>query len=231
MGMVASFMGLERDNYYEILSSENIHFGIRVLTPLKKSFHRLNFLSIKNLGDMSKKFSSDFRGEGGRIQTPFELISGWDIRNDDIVYQVFVAPVKNNGSSFDKIKEYFLNEHSVYNISMGIANFNASISEINIIKDTAIEFINTDDYILINSAIPVEHVKDLKFNKDDFNSYNFVEEDMMPGDFVANENREVRKMNKLIFSITPNPLRIKITEPFYKIKLPEEVINIQFMDA
>ncbi|HYX08994.1 MAG TPA: CRISPR-associated protein Cas5 [Bacteroidales bacterium] len=231
MGMVASFMGLERDYYYEILSSENIHFGIRVLTPLKKSFHRVNFLSIKNLGDMSKKFSSDFRGEGGRIQTPFELISGWDIRNDNVAYQVFITPVQNNGSTFDKIKEHFLNKHPVFNITMGTANFNATISDIGLIKENAIENVNSDDFILINSAIPVDHVSDLKFNKDDFDSYNFVEEDMMPGDFVANKNREVQKMNKLIFSVTPNPLRVKITKPCYKLRLPEEVINIQFMDA
>ena len=214
-------MGLERDNYYEILSSENIHFGIRVLTPLKKSFHRLNFLSIKNLGDMSKKLSSDFRGEGGRIQTPFELISGWDIRKDDIVYQVFVASAGNNSNTFDEIKEHFLNKHPVYNISLGTANFNASISNIHVINDKVIERMKTDDYILMNSAIPVDHVRDLKFNKDDYDSYNFVEEDMMPGDFLSNGNREVRRMNKLIFSVTPNPLRVITSMAFYKIQLPE----------
>ena len=35
MGIVAAAMGLERDSYYELLSSENIHFGVRVLTDRK----------------------------------------------------------------------------------------------------------------------------------------------------------------------------------------------------
>ena len=203
MGMVASFMGLERDNYYEILSSENIHFGIRVLTPLKKSFHRLNFLSIKNLGDMSKKFSSDFRGEGGRIQTPFELISGWDIRKDEVIYQIFITSTTEGGEVFESIKNHFINSYPVFNITFGEStNFSASITDIYLCDAKMDDRFNSENYSLVHSAIPTKHVDDLKFDKEDFESYNFVEEDMMPGDFVSNNNREVRKMNRLLFSTT-----------------------------
>ena len=38
--------------------------------------------------------SSDFRGEGGRIQTPFEVVSGWDLTKDEVVYQVFISPTE-----------------------------------------------------------------------------------------------------------------------------------------
>ena len=63
MGIVAAAMGWPKDSYYEDLASENIQLGIRVLKPLKKSFHRLNFLSIKSTGDIAKHWSSDFRVE------------------------------------------------------------------------------------------------------------------------------------------------------------------------
>jgi CRISPR-associated protein Cas5h len=53
---------------------------------------------------------------------------------------------------------------------------------------------------------------------------------MMPADFLANNNREVRKMNRLLFSVTPNPLRVILKTSLYKIQLPDEKINIQFMD-
>ncbi|MFW6351989.1 MAG: CRISPR-associated protein Cas5 [Bacteroidota bacterium] len=97
MGIVAAVMGWDRDSYYEALSSENIHFGVRVLTPLKKSFHRLNLLSIKKPGDMLKKWSSDFRGEGGRIQTPFEIVSGPDLVKNEVEYQVFLGVNRGGG--------------------------------------------------------------------------------------------------------------------------------------
>jgi CRISPR-associated protein Cas5h len=230
MGMVAAVMGLERDSYYERFASEKIRFGVRVLSPLKKSFHRLNLLSIKSLGDMSKKFSSDFRGEGGRIQTPFEVISGLNISKDMVTYQIFIAANENGETEFECIKESFLEKEPVFNITLGTANFSASISDIQCIssEDTS-ECL--DDYILIHSAVPSEHISELQFSKDDFDNYNFVEEDIMPGDFIANKNREVRKMNRVVFSTTPNPLRVKLNKPYFKIALNGEQLNIQFMDA
>ena len=231
MGMVAAAMGLERDSYYELLASENIHFGVRVLTPLKKSFHRLNFLSIKTLGDLSKKMSSDFRGEGGRIQTPFEVVSGLDLRKDEVVYQIFISPAENGRKIFENIKDHFLNANPVFNVTLGVANFSASIHDVILGEAIVSREFTSDSYSIVHSAIPTEHVKDLKFDKGDFDSYNFVEEDMMPGDFVANDNREVRKMNRLLFSTSANPLRVKLNSPAIKLNLPEGEISFQFMDT
>ncbi len=232
MGMVAAVMGLDRDSYYERFASEKIRFGIRVLTPLKKSFHRLNFLSIKSLGDMSKKLSSDFRGEGGRIQTPFEVVTGLDISKDMVTYQVFIAANNNNGKDeFEVIKESFLKKEPVFNITLGTANFSASISDVHCLQGEETQSESPEDYILLHSAIPSEHIAELQFSKDDYDSYNFVEEDMMPGDFVANKNREVRKMNRVVFSTTANPLRVKLNKPVFNIILNNELLNIQFMDS
>src|SRR5699024_4938202 len=111
MGIVAAAIGLPKDSYYEEMASERINFGIRVLNPLKKSFHRLNFLSVKSVGDVSKHLSSDLRGENGRIQTPFEIITGWKMAQDEVAYQIFISG-KDKGS-FDKIKTHFLNEEPV----------------------------------------------------------------------------------------------------------------------
>lgn len=231
MGIVAAAMGLERDSYYELLASENIHFGIRVLSPLKKSFHRLNFLSIKTLGDLSKKMSSDFRGEGGRIQTPFEVISGWDLTKDNVVYQIFISPTELGGKVFKDIKTHFMNANPVFNVTLGVANFSASINDVFLGESVASTDFDPDNYTLVHSAIPTSLVKDLKFVKAEFGSYNFVEEDLMPGDFVANNNREVRKMNRLLFSTSTNPLRVKLNKPPFKMNLPEGEIAFQFMDV
>jgi CRISPR-associated protein Cas5h len=231
MGIVAAAMGLPKDSYYEDLASENIQFGIRVLNPLKKSFHRLNFLSIKSTGDMAKNWSSDFRGEGGRIQTPFEVITAWDLSKGDVVYQVFLKAEDKGKMIYESIKTHFLEKEPIYNITLGTANFTASFSDIQIFKKNQIEIINANDYVQIHSAVPVDHVEDLKFDKKEFGNYNFVEEDMLPGDFMANGNREVRKMNRLLFSITPNPLRVKLKGSFYVLKSDTGELNIQFMDA
>lgn len=230
MGIVASAMGLSKDSYYEEFASEKINFGIRVIQPLKKSFHRLNFLSVKSIGDMAKNWSSDLRGENGRIQTPFEIITGWDIGRNEVSYQVFITSTELGNENFEKIKNHFLHKEPVYKVSLGIANFGASISEIQLLRDNNIRKKESEDFILINSAVPVKIIEELKFEKDEYENYNFVEEDMLPGDFIGNGNREVRKMNKLLFSITNYPIRVKLNAHFYEIETKTEKLNIQFMD-
>ncbi|NEN22778.1 CRISPR-associated protein Cas5 [Cryomorpha ignava] len=232
MGIVAAAMGWPKDSYYEDLASENIQFGIRVLSPLKKSFHRLNLLSIKSTGDMAKKWSSDFRGEGGRIQTPFEIVSGWNIGKDEVCYQVFLKSNGNgNGNSvFDDVKAHLLNKDPVYNITLGTANFSARISEIQLFKESEIQEQTSNDFIFLHSAVPTDYVEELRFDKDDYDSYNFVEEDMLPGDFIGNKNREVRKMNKLLFSTTAHPLRVKLLGSFFVLADGADEMNIRFID-
>ncbi|HRP33517.1 MAG TPA: CRISPR-associated protein Cas5 [Agriterribacter sp.] len=231
MGIVAAAMGLQKDSYYEEFASERINFGIRVLSPLKKSFHRLNLLSIKSLGDVAKNWSSDFRGENGRIQTPFEVVTGWDIGKNEVIYQIFISGTELGKENFNQIKNHFLTKEPVYNFSLGIANFVAHTYDIELLKDDRISKKKTEDFVLIHSAVPANMVDELKFNRDEFDSYNFVEEDMLPGDFVGNRNREVRRMNQLLFSITPHPLRVKLNSSFYQIATGSEGLNIQFMDV
>lgn len=232
MGIVAASMGLPKNSYYEDLASENIQFGIRVLSPLKKSFHRLNFLRIGSNQDDFRGVSSRQSGKAqtGPVQTPFEVITGWNIAQSDVSYQVFIKASSTGKKQFEKIKNHFLNKEPVYNVTLGIANFTARISDIVLFNESDISIANMKDFVLIHSALPVHIVEELKFDRDEYESYNFVEEDMLPGDFVANRNREVRKMNKLLFSITPNPLRVKLVDSFYKIESDSENVNIQFMD-
>lgn len=230
MGLVAGIMGWPKDSYYEKLSSDNVRFGIRVLVPLKKSFQRLNFLSIKKTGDISKSLDSDFRGRGGRIQTPFEIVSGLNLTTDDVAYQVFISAKENGGAVFEEIKKHFLDKNPVFNLTLGPANFQASLQDIEVITGSQIKTKTSDEFIRIHSAIPVANVEELKFTKEEAEQYNFVEEDMMPGEFVADNNREVKKMNRLLFSTTKHPLRVKLSSSYLEVNTQNELLNIQFMD-
>lgn len=231
MGMTAAAMGWEKDSYYERLSSDHIRFGIRVLTPLKKSFQRLNLLSIKSTGDISKSFDSDFRGKRGRIQTPFEIVSAQNIARGEVAYQVFLSPVHSGKDTFSVIKDRFLNKEPVYNLSLGPANFQASIYDQILIESDDITEQSSEDFIHLHCAVPSKFIDELEFSKENHNQYNFVEEDMMPGDFVGNDDREVREMNRLLFSITNLPLRVRINRSYWNICYESEDINIQFMDV
>jgi len=230
MGIVAAYMGWPKDSYYERLSSKNIYFGVRVLQPLKKSFHRLNFLSIKSTGDLAKNFSSDFRGNGGRIQTPFEIVSGLNLAKDEVVYQIFIGHSEEGVPIFDQVKNHFLHKQPIYNVTLGTANFQASVYEVELIHSTDVEQKASEDFIYIHSAIPVGQVESLEFDREEYEQYNFVEEDLLPGEFVSDGNREVKTMNRLLFSTTIHPLRVKVNAEFWKVKTSNEVLNLQFTD-
>jgi CRISPR-associated protein Cas5h len=233
MGIVAAAMGWPKDSYYEDLASDNIQFGVGVLSPLKKSFHRLNFLRIGSNPKDFRGYSSrqSERPQTGPIQTPFEVITPLEIRKSDLKYKIYLKATNNGKVIFEKIKNHFLNNEPVYNISLGTANFMAQISNIKLYEKNQIKQTKESNYIMLNSAVPVDLVEDLKFEKDNLDNYNFIEEDMMPGEFVSNGNREVKTMNKLLFSITQKPLRVKLNSSYYQIEESEQIINIQFMDS
>lgn len=101
MGMLASIQGKDRDSYYNEMASDKIRIGVRILCPIKKSFHRVNLLSIKNV--------NDFRGKSGRTQVPFEVVSGLNPKTDFVKYRIYISCYEEGKSQFEALKKYFKN--------------------------------------------------------------------------------------------------------------------------
>jgi CRISPR-associated protein Cas5h len=220
MGMLAALLGLPKDEYYSSLASDKMRIGVALLSPIKKSFHRLNFLSIKSLGNLKtdfekeRAFTSDFRGTGGHIQTPFEIITGYQLQDDEVWYRIYVSYFEEGKNTFEQLKTYMLNQQSHYNLSFGIACFSAYVSKVKCYQENEIEKCKSDNQIIeFNSAIVSDKISALKFEKQD--NYSFVEEELMPADFVANQNRELSKMNRVIFTHNALPLRVAYSGNYY----------------
>jgi CRISPR-associated protein Cas5h len=235
MGMVAAAMGWQKDDYYDKLSTKKIRFAIRVLEPMKKSFHRLNFIRIDdNIGDFSKSMSSDFRGHSGKpIQTPFEVITPIDLRTGDVAYQVFLAAGESGTGTFDEIAQHFTNHPPVYNLSLGTANFQANLTNIQLLKAAQIVEQQAEGFLLLHSAVPSKMVEELSFEKDQLDRYNSVEEELLPGEFYSDPKRmrELKSMNRLLFSISQHPIRVRLNASFWEVHTERESLNIQFMDV
>jgi len=231
MGMVAAAMGWEKDSYYERLSTEHIRFGLRVLEPIKKSFHRVNFLRVETVGNLAKSMSSDLRGHGGRIQTPFEVITPVELTRGEVAYKVFLGPSNTGDDVFQQIKRQLLDHPPVYNISLGTANFQASIGNIRAIEEPHVKEHNTNDFVLMHSAVPSKLVKELAFEKENLDRYNLVEEELLPGEFIADYNRELKSMNRLLFSLSEKPLRVRLNGSYWMVSLDGKTLNVQFMDV
>lgn len=232
MGMLAAILGIGKDEYYEVLASDKIRIGIALCSPIKKSFHRLNLLSIKSLGNLrvdfekERAFNSDFRGTGGRIQTPFEIVTGYNIQNDEVWYRVFISCFADGKQIFQQLKECILAKQSHYNLSFGIASFSAYISSAKVYESEFVEEkIIQNQLIEMNSAVNSDNISSLKFEKQD--DYSFVEEELMPSDFIANYNRELSKMNRVLFTHNALPLKVVYSGKFYVL---QNTYNVTFLE-
>lgn len=199
MGILAAICGMPKDSYYELFSSENLDIGIASLSKTKKTIHRLNFLRV--LGP------SDFKGRQGRIQTPFEVVSGHDIKNSSVQFRIFLHPREIRPEEFEKLKSIVILKGNKFPLTLGVANFNASISNYQDYKSNEFE---PDGFVRFSSAINSENVQDIELITEDDNSISIVEEEQMPADFIANYNRELKKINRMLFSVSGSTIKAKL---------------------
>lgn len=221
MGMIAAILGRPRDSYYEELASDKIRIGLRVLSPIKKTFHRLNMLKIIGRGD--------FDGSGGRIQTPFEIVSGLDISRDMVSYRFFISCAEAGRTTFEELKSNLENGRQTFALTFGTANFTASFVTHHIYRNVL--EIPSSDWVEMSSAIPSELIEELDFDNDrEVDTLEMIEEELLPADFIANYDRELSKMNRVLFSTTSRSIKVRLSKPHYELKGDDEIQNILFLE-
>jgi CRISPR-associated protein Cas5h len=218
MGILAAICGLPKDSYYEVFSSNNIDIGVDLLSRIKKTIHRLNLLKIESL--------SDFRGKNNHVQTPFEVVTDEDINKSTISYRIFLRPLDLDNEHYSNLKNLIKTKGNKFPLTLGIAGFNASIS--NYKEYDAFERKADNKFEYFNSAINADDVLEIE---EDGGRISIVEEELMPADFVANNNREVKKMNRMLFSVSSSPLKARLKDTSAVIELTDGKTKelIQFM--
>lgn len=211
MGLLAAILGRGRDTYYKEMASDNLRIGVQLLSPVKKTFHRLNYLSIKTLGDIAKDSLGDFTGRNGRIQTPVEMVTGYDLSRDFVKYRVFLAADTEGVAIFDEIKKALIEKRSHYNLSLGVANSLASINNIRVFFD--VREVSTIEAIDIHSAVASEYIS---FPEDEISNFN-LEEELLPLDFLDNHNRELKNLGRFLFSNDGQPFKAKVSCSYFQL--------------
>lgn len=218
IGLIASALGKPKDSYYESLKSDQLRIGIVILHPIKKSMHRLNHLMVKT--------REDFTGRSGHIQTPFEVVSGLDIGKGEVCYRVYLSPTEIGKDCYEEIKQCFIKRSFHYTLTLGTANFLAHVSNVKIHSDVSSQFSN--ELLPFHSAVNADQVEEVKFELKDENW--FIEEELMPADFIQNGDRELSKMNRMLFSLNSKPIIVRTTGEFYEFQENGNIQRIQFME-
>lgn len=219
MGIVAAMLGFEKDTYYKKLNSENMAISVGLGSSIKKSFHRLNLLMIKGMGD--------FRGKLGRVQTPFEIIMPHDIKCQSVIYDIFIATKNDQSNIALQLKEVLKKNNPVFNLAFGIANFHASIKNYTVVEHTKYSTLNSENKnILFDSCVPSESINSIS---SDYENNFHIEEEHYPCDFVDDFNRELSRMQRLLYSTNANPISVNYSGEYYQVNINDLTKNICFI--
>lgn len=220
IGMLAAIMGEDKNAYYEKYRATDLKIGLRVLSDLKKSFHRLNLLMIKG--------SHDFRGGKGRVQTPFEVVTGYDLKKDMVKYRIYLAAGEND-ALYQSISEKLLNNSRQFNLSLGIAGFSAFV--LNVRKISPTEKLAHGEWIELHSAGNSDQIEEIDFPRDREFKFNHIEEELLPADFIGGERgREVFRMNRVLFTTRDFPMQIKLSGTYFELPSEDGIENIQLLE-
>jgi CRISPR-associated protein Cas5h len=75
-----------------------------------------------------------------------------------------------------------------------------------------------------------ETVEELLFNKETEYGSNYLEEELLPADFLKNGSRELAKLNRTLFSTRNLPLEVQLSVPYFRLVGESENQNIVFLE-
>ncbi len=221
MGMLAAIMGLPRDGYYGLLGSARLQLGLRIVNPVKKSFHRLNYLKVES--------SSQFTGSNGRIQVPVEIVTGRHPRHSQLCYRLYVAAGTSSqgGESFEQLHQHLRNKGGHYPVSFGAAPFAARLKQWQLAQASSMP--TPAAPVLMHSAVPTQYIKQVALPAAE--AFRQIEEELLPADFMVDGTRKLQHMNRLLYATDGQPLPLALNSPYWQVQYPTipDTEHISFM--
>lgn len=172
IGMLASILGLKKDSYYKVFSSENINISLKIKDESKKYVTPMNHL----------------KSGGGRRQVRHEFLIPKNNKISFIIYLYFksfkykdllIKKIKDKELGYgislgqSQFKGYIKNE-AIFNSFKIIDNYKGEISTITSIKNI-IEINNLEENTLIKDIFPL-NFKEIKKGREPFKYKNILYE-------------------------------------------------------
>lgn len=201
IGIIAGLLGYKRDSYYEKFSKDQCKVAVGLYSPVKKIVQKMNLLQVKSLNDLngSKEHHSQCATEW---VIPHNIVDGY------IDYRVWFH---HKDHIVMKELESLLNNSVGYYKSLGISLALGSAQNLGWIEydDTyKIEKNITDDYVDINSIIPIDTLKDIDIKESSL----FLIKEELPLEFDKKRRLTLDGKNKMIINNYATSIKAKVTE-------------------
>jgi len=199
-GVIGAIVGIDKKIYMKYFTKDKADIAITIRKPIKKVRLGINLL---NFNDSMTKIE-------GKNPTRIEFLK-------DPEYRIYFS--HNDEEIYESVKAHIKNHTSIYTPTMGlsenIANFKY-IGEYSVEND-----IENEEYVEVNSVIPLKNVKPghIKF---DYDHEYFTE--MLP--LEIDENRKVTDYGDVMFEKNGNRIYGVFAKTIYLEGLNERIIIV-----
>ncbi len=153
-GLIGAITGLDKSNYLSYFQTDSCLISVSVKNKIIKTYISENLINTKNVEMFARMNSKKI---SPRTQIKFEFLK-------NPRYRIYVY--LNDYNLFKQLKENLENHITKYSISMGLSELLANFEYIGCYNCEPIE--NNDNYIEINSVIPLDlinSINDIKFTQ------------------------------------------------------------------
>jgi len=204
-GLLGAIIGLEKESnkYLQHFTIEKLSIAIKIINPIKKTMIAQNLIDTKNaLGPGMNLITQ-------RTQVSFEYIKSPK-------YRIYLT--HTNKETFNKLKRNLHDHKSVYTPVLGLSE---NIADFKYIGEYEALSRTTDDYVPINSVVPLSLINIDEQKIFDYEAEYFSER--LPIEMTP--ERVVTKFDDILFERTGKPLNLLLKENFYRIEYDNKHIN------
>jgi len=209
IGIIAAMIGLNRDSYYEKLSSDKCNVSLEIVNPIDKVKFSTNYVDTKKL----KYGTID-----GRTRIRCEYVK-------NPKYRIYVNFLDQELQQ--KFKKILQEKHFQYTISLGISQHLANIK---FVGEYKIDEKSLSEEITLHSVVRMDFIKNLKIIYDEklFPEYN---KDRMLVDFEKDNDRVPKEYQDYIYERNGEKGKCILceTDRFFKVSGENFLKNILFM--
>lgn len=200
-GIVAAILGYERDEYYQLMDSNNLYITSRKLHSTSKIIQTLNYIKATSM--------TDIMIPNQHTQVPFEILTG----ENGVAFRVYLH--HKDQEILNEIENRLKNQNYAYPPSLGTVNFHSSI---NYVGTIASKEVDCNGYISISTPIRTDYLKDIKIAS---YSGRLIKERMVV-DF--DNNRIAKKVASYIYDDDGNTIDAIVDNRVYQLSNGENIV-------
>jgi CRISPR-associated protein Cas5h len=212
-GMLAGLCGMERDQYYNIFSPDNIQFGIQIRQRTRKIMQTINYMFVKSKNELN------LSAPDKHTQIPIELLVADNFPRTYLSFRIFL---KITEPSLFAVLHKFLSENvKRYLPYMGSAPFQSWLDVLDI-KSVSID----SDAKSVRSVVPAKVLKNANmFLQNEQKFYALFFEHMRR--FFHNE-REPGEMIDLVWEQNHGEISSQFSTLVYRFEFDDDSTNVIF---